>query len=338
MRRLLPPLALVLIAPLVAELLAGSTPLAQPVVLGTLLAVYLPLYGAGALLIRELVVRSGRGWPSVLLLGVAYGLVEEGFASQSLFNPVLYNAADWGVRLLGVNGVFTESVLLVHAIWSAAVPIALVNVLFPSRRSTPYLGRVGLAVTAAFYLLGVAMLVFVARTYFSAGYVAPPALPLIALLAAAILGVVALRLVPRSRPLTVDPRPAPHPVVVFLLVAGCTFAWQLTQFLWAIAPAFGEWPLSATPLVAAIAFGGVVGWLLSRWSRSAGWGDRHLLAAAGAAIVAHTVIGVLVAPEQPDRIALVALGIAVAAALAWLGRGVATRSRQSAMTDVTVTP
>jgi hypothetical protein len=337
MRRLLPPLALVLIAPLVAELLAGSTPLAQPVVLGTLLAAYLPLYGAGALLIRELVVRSGRGWPSVFLLGAAYGLVEEGFASQSLFNPTLYNAADWGIRVLGVNGVFTESVLLVHAIWSGVVPIALVHVLFPSGRSAPYLGRVGLAVTAGFYLLGVALLLVVARTYFSAGYLAPPALPLLALLAAGIVGVIALRLVPRARPLAVDPRAAPRPAVVFAVVAACTFAWQLTQFLWAIVPAFGAWPLSATPLLAAITLAGLVGWLLSRWSRSAGWGDGQLLAAAAAAIVAHTVIGVLVAPEQPDRIALIALGIAVAAALAWLGRGVATRSRQSAMTDVTVT-
>jgi hypothetical protein len=54
-------LALVLITPLVAELLAGSTPLGEPAIAGTLLVVYLPLYGAGALLIRELTVRAGRG-------------------------------------------------------------------------------------------------------------------------------------------------------------------------------------------------------------------------------------------------------------------------------------
>jgi hypothetical protein len=110
MRQRLPALVLVFMAPLVAELLAGTTPLGQPLVLAFLLPIYLPLYGAGALLMRELVRRSGRGWASMLLLGAAYGFIEEGFASQSLFNPTLYHAADWGARILGINGVFTESV------------------------------------------------------------------------------------------------------------------------------------------------------------------------------------------------------------------------------------
>lgn len=100
-----------------------------------------------------------------------------------------------------------------------------------------------------------------------------PALPLLALLVAGIVGVVALRLLPRALSFALDPRSAPRAVVVFLVVAACTFAWQLTQFLWAILPAFGLWPLSATPLVAAVALAGLVGWLLSRWSRSAGWGS-----------------------------------------------------------------
>lgn len=101
MRRLLAAFVLVLMAPLVAELLAGSTPLGQPIVLAFLLPVYLLLYGAGALLIRELVRHSGRGWTSILLLGAAYGLIEEGFVSQSLFNPTLYHAAAWGFASWG---------------------------------------------------------------------------------------------------------------------------------------------------------------------------------------------------------------------------------------------
>lgn len=121
MHRLLPAFVLVLMAPLVAELLAGSTPLGQPIVL----AILLPLYGACALLIRELVRRSGRGWTSILLLGAAYGFIEEGFATQSLFNPTLYHAADRGTRILGINGVFTTSVIVIHAVWSAAIPILL---------------------------------------------------------------------------------------------------------------------------------------------------------------------------------------------------------------------
>jgi hypothetical protein len=141
----------------------GFDPLSQPTVLAILRPLYLLLYGAGALLIRELVRRSGRGWVSILLLGAAYGFIEEGFATQSLFHPTLYHAADWGACILGINGVFTTSVIVIHAVWSAAIPILLTELLFPGRRSTPYLGRGGLVGTSICYVLGVALLWFVAQ-------------------------------------------------------------------------------------------------------------------------------------------------------------------------------
>src|SRR5262245_38659090 len=100
MRRLLPAVVLVGMAFLVAELLPGSAPITQPLLWPFLLLIY----GPGALLIRESVRRLDRGWASILLLGAAYGLVEEGLALQSLFNPSLNSAADWGARVFGVNG------------------------------------------------------------------------------------------------------------------------------------------------------------------------------------------------------------------------------------------
>src|SRR5262245_6914993 len=55
---------LFLLAPLVAELLLGNLPITA---LYTLVALA-PLYGGGALLIREVVRRTGRGWSSILIL------------------------------------------------------------------------------------------------------------------------------------------------------------------------------------------------------------------------------------------------------------------------------
>jgi hypothetical protein len=46
-----------------------------------------PMYGGGALLIREVARRAGRGWPTMLLLAVAYGVLQPGLLDQSLFNP-----------------------------------------------------------------------------------------------------------------------------------------------------------------------------------------------------------------------------------------------------------
>src|SRR6266700_3341917 len=119
MRRFLPVIILIVLAPVVAELLYGTVSVTQIVAL----LFVLPIYGAGALLIREVVRRSGRGWWSILLLGAAYGVVEEGLVLQSFFNPTLYRASEWGARLFRVNWVYVEAMLVLHAVWSIAIPI-----------------------------------------------------------------------------------------------------------------------------------------------------------------------------------------------------------------------
>src|SRR4051812_14548163 len=108
MSRFLPVIVLVLLAPVVAELLYGTISVTQ----ATALLFVLPIYGAGALLIREVVRRSERGWGSILLLGAAYGVIEEGLVLQSFFNPTLYRASEWGARLFGVNWVYVEAMLV----------------------------------------------------------------------------------------------------------------------------------------------------------------------------------------------------------------------------------
>src|SRR5579863_706957 len=81
--RLMPPAALFFVAPLVAEFLLGNMSITH---LG-LLAILAPLYGGGALLIRESVRRTEHGWQSIFLLALAYGVLEEAFLMQSLFDP-----------------------------------------------------------------------------------------------------------------------------------------------------------------------------------------------------------------------------------------------------------
>jgi hypothetical protein len=71
------------LSPIIAEFLLGDFSIRDlPLVLALL-----PLYGCGALLTRELARRTGRGWPTIVLLATAYALLEEGFLTQSLVNP-----------------------------------------------------------------------------------------------------------------------------------------------------------------------------------------------------------------------------------------------------------
>jgi len=155
-RGIWPALALFVTAPLVAEFLLGNL----PVKLLPALVVLAPMYGGGALLIRELVRRTGRGWPSILLLGMAYALVEEAYTTQSLFNPN-YLRLNLGLLApaylpsLGIGAWWTLWMLMVHGIWSISTPIALIETCVPDRARTPWLGRVGLSIVAIVFLFGV---------------------------------------------------------------------------------------------------------------------------------------------------------------------------------------
>jgi hypothetical protein len=150
-----PALGLVFVAPLVAEFLLGNL----PIKLLPALIVLAPMYGGGALLIREVVRRTGRGWPSILVLGMAYAIFEEAFTTQSLFNPN-YLKLNMGlltpayIPQLGIGAWWTLWMLMVHAIWSISTPIALVEACVPDRSRTPWLGRVGLGVVVILFLLG----------------------------------------------------------------------------------------------------------------------------------------------------------------------------------------
>jgi hypothetical protein len=118
-----------------------------------------PMYGGGALLIREFVRHKGRGWPTILCLGAAYALLEEGLVTQSLFNPDylklhLHFLEPAHVAWLGTGAWWTLLMLNVHTFWSIGVSIALVEGLFPQRVQEPWLGKVGHTVVDVLFLLG----------------------------------------------------------------------------------------------------------------------------------------------------------------------------------------
>jgi hypothetical protein len=155
-RGIWPALGLVFVAPLVAEFLLGDL----PIKLLPALVVLAPMYGGGALLIRETARRTERGWPSILLLGMAYAILEEAFTTQSLFNPN-YLKLNLGllapafIPSLGIGAWWTLWMLMVHGIWSISTPIALVEACVPDRAQTPWLGRVGLGVVTIVIMFGV---------------------------------------------------------------------------------------------------------------------------------------------------------------------------------------
>jgi hypothetical protein len=279
--RIAPAAILFFLAPLVAEFLLGNLAITMLPVL----VVMAPMYGGGALLIREVVRRTGRGWPGMIVLALAYAVLEEGIITQSLFNPGYLGERllDYGfLPALGIALPWTLYVLTLHTVWSISVPIALVEVLFPERRTTPWLGRPGLAIT--FVLFAAGSTAITAATLSTEAFVAP--VPQLAGAAAAviILIVVAFSLPPaRHRPAGAGTRPAPGAwsVGAFSLAAGSIF--MLITILTLILHLSAWW----APVTLYLLLDAVVIVVVRSWSGRREWGDRHRLALAGGALLTY---------------------------------------------------
>jgi len=152
-RQNIPIITLVLLSPVIAELLSGSAPPLEffhP--FGFIVLV--GLYGGGVLIIRELCIKWGKGWGSILLLGAAYGIIEEGLAVKSFFDP---NWMDLGIlgtygRWLGVNWVWSFCLTIFHTIYSIAIPILIFNLLFPALKNKRLLRDKGFKICFTIFL------------------------------------------------------------------------------------------------------------------------------------------------------------------------------------------
>jgi hypothetical protein len=318
-RRIAPALGLLFLAPLVAEYLLGNVSFSELPALPFLV----PMYGGAALLIRELARRTGRGWPTIILLASAYGLFQPAVLDQSLFNPS-YMGHDFQsaahIPALGISASSALTFVVGHAIWSISVPIAIVETMVPHRSITPWLGNVGLRVTGVVFLLG-AGLIFTdqqATEHFSA-----PLWKLVGATAAssAIAGI-AFLIGRRPRP-RIDRR-APSPRLVGATAFVASSLLNLVPATW-----FGV--AIAIALIAAMTV------VITRWSRREGWTAAHRFALAAGASLTYAWLGFVVLPfnDAASTVNLIGQAVLVLAAIALLtgvGRQV-RRTSEALSTD-----
>ena len=292
-RRIFPALALFIVAPLVAEFLPGNMSVTH---LG-LLVILAPLYGGGALLIRECVRRSGRGWPSIFVLALAYGILEEAFLIESLFNPNflgqnLHLLKPAFIPLFGVGAWYTVFVLTLHTVWSISVPIALTEALVPERADSAWMGRLGIGVIAAAFVLACVSVGSFSIRLDSDHFVASlaqftwSAVIILALIASAFF------------------IPTPHKV---MRTGPVPNPWILGIGSFALASAFllvprelGWWAVLVYLSLDALAI-----LLIGIWCGRAGWGAIHRLSLAGGAAMAYGWHAFVQTPSlgKPDTVA-----------------------------------
>ena len=272
-RRVLPAIGLFFLAPFISEYLLGDFPLTK---LGYMF-ILAPMYGGGALLIREVVRRSGKGWPTILVLAFAYAVLEEAFTTQTLFNPNylklnlhLLNPAY--IPALGVGGWWTIFVLTLHTVWSISTSIALIEACVPGRGTMPWLGGIGLTIDSLLFMLAA-----FASTRFQLKndpFRASKAQFVVSGIVVVVAVVVAFLL--PARPARNNPSSAPTPWIAGAmgLIAGSLFLIVPRAWAWGAVAIYLT--LDLMVIVAATAM-----------SRRSGWGGSHRLGLAAGAALAY---------------------------------------------------
>lgn len=304
--RLLPVLALMILAPISAEYLsAASGAFGGPSGLLIEMAIALPIYGTVAVLIREFVRRAGRGWPTMLMVAAGCGLIQAGIIDQGLFNPnyvddpswqesrnpTLIEAADFSVRQF-------FSFIGGHMVWSFVAPIAIIEACFPSVRSERWLGRGGIAAIATLYLLG-AVFVFTTHVQYQEFLATPAQLAGATVIALGLIiaGFKLPQLVKRDHG-------QPPAWAVGALSAACAAVSVLAPDTW-IGVAMCVVAMTVTAIV------------LLHCSRLPHWTTQHVLAVAFAPLLVNAVLAfTLTASEGPSVVRYMANAIAMTVLLA----------------------
>ncbi len=173
---------LALLSPIIAELLSGSSPPLE-FLFPFSFALLLGLYGSGVLVVRELSVIWNRGWMSIIVLGAAYGILEEGVAVKSFFDPGWMDLGGLGVygRFLGTNWVWAVWLTIYHSMISITLPILILALLYPDLRNERLLTRGKFGIVLGILTLDVLVCTLILNPYV-------PNMPMYLLAIAAVLG------------------------------------------------------------------------------------------------------------------------------------------------------
>jgi hypothetical protein len=273
--------ALMMLAPVCAEYLAAyDESTGDPAELLWGLLILSPLYGASALIIREIARRASLGWPGLILMASAFGVLQAGVVDQSLFSIDYRGIGGWEegrrgtlIEPLGISAHMAQLFIVGHVIYSICAPIALIEALRPNRQHQPWLGNVGLAVIAVLYV-GASIFVLIYHLANESSH-ASSIQVVSSLLVGGGLIVAAFMLGRRQRP-TVE-RYTPRPRTVFIVSFVAATALNCVPETWI---GFG---LAVAILIAGVA-------CLARLSRASAWDTRHNVAVAAGALLSRALL------------------------------------------------
>ena len=138
-----PIVALLLLTPCLTELLSGS--LTAPKFFQPPVFLFLATVGYGfpILLLREFAVRRQLGVAGLFVLGIVYGMFNEGILAKTFYlaTNVPINTFDGYGYVFGIAVPWAITISVWHTLHAMLYPIVAVYYFFPNQRETPWLKR-----------------------------------------------------------------------------------------------------------------------------------------------------------------------------------------------------
>jgi len=158
-----PILALIILSPFLTEVFTGSTPILTFISPITFILFITVGYGFPVLIIREIYIRKKLSFFGLFLLGLAYGLLNEGLYSRTLFHPFevpIISFATYGL-IENIRVPFMLFICSFHALYAVIYPVFITHYLFPRQAEKPWLSlkttwilgisTIGFAILGFFY-------------------------------------------------------------------------------------------------------------------------------------------------------------------------------------------
>lgn len=268
MSNLSPAVGLFLLSPVLGEVVSGY--LAPLEFLNPLRFVITVVpYGCGALLVRESIVRRRKGWLSLVLLALAFGLFFEGIVTRVLFNPNWEELGALGeyTHVFGFSWTLAVGIVHFQAAISIICAILLAEMIWPAQCHESWIGTralIGCGIALPGWALVIGALI---------GY-SPPLIGALVLIGL-VVGLVVLALVVPAE-LPAPSRRPPSPAVFWAMgAAGMTLNMVGTY----IVPNYDFRPPMVVMFVALLGLMIAEFGLLARLNQGgAAWKDRHRLA------------------------------------------------------------
>lgn len=290
--RFAPAFTLIVLAPLIAEYLPGATRTSSLFVFPLEMAIW----GGGALLIRAAVRHFRLGWLNMFLMACALSIAEEFVIQQTSLAPLIVQIVPGPAygRAFGVNYEYFLWALFYEAVLVVMVPVMVTEMIFPARRTDPWLSRAGAIVVGIIFVVASLPAWYlwtqvVREIVLKLPHYSPPP-GWVAAGVAAIALLVWLAIGPPREAIRGSRKPAspPSPWLLGIAAAVAAIIWEgLVVLAFGLRPTFPLWIAMSAGLATAVI--GLA--LLPRWVAHPGWSDSHRMGIALGAILGSMAIG-----------------------------------------------